>query len=230
MLATMSAPARAPYGRQSDRPDTRDMVIVHGMFRRAFGDLPWLIGDVGAGDVARAAVLADFYAEARTGLEHHHETEDELLWPLLLARAAADRAMVLRAEEQHERIHEILERADLQIATFRVCADGLARDALVTTLEDLFAALTEHLEEEEQHILPLAEQHLSASEWAQLGARARARIPRDRLLIQLGWLLEGTSQTERREFLATLPRPARIAWRVAGRRRFARERARIYEN
>jgi hypothetical protein len=48
------------------------------------------------------------------------------------------------------------------------------------------------------------------------------------MLIQLGFILLGTTPADRAAFLAKLPVPPRIAWRLVGRRRFAAEYRRIY--
>jgi hypothetical protein len=82
--------------------------------------------------------------------------------------------------------------------------------------------------DEERYVLPLVEEHLTVAEWAELGERGRASIPKDRLLIQLGWILDGLSPDERREFLRTMPVPARVAWRLLGKRMFAKELRKIY--
>ena len=93
------------------RPDTSEMIVIHNVFRRLFGDLPGLLRAAPPGDRARAAVLADAWTEVATGLHHHHTNEDEIL---LAPRARGPRRgraqlLVLRAEEQHERVHELLE-------------------------------------------------------------------------------------------------------------------------
>lgn len=212
------------------RPDTRELVLVHNVFRRLFGDLPWLVADASRGDLARAAVLADLFDEARAALEHHHTVEDEALYPTLLPRVDVDRDVVLRAEEQHERVHELLQRAAVQLAPFRATASDAARAALVVTLTELDTVLTAHLADEERYILPLAETHLTVAEWDDVGERGRAGLPMHRLLVQLGWLLDAVSQPERREILAKLPVPVRVAWKLAGRRRWDRARRQIYES
>jgi len=210
------------------RPDTREMVVIHNVFRRIFGDLPGLIREAPAGDVTRAGVLADAFVEVATGLHHHHGNEDEILWPTLLERVQVERSFVLRAEEQHERVHELLERGHVRAASFRTDPSAEKRDAFAGTVAELDAALREHMADEERYILPLVERHLTVAEWDRLGERGRASIPKDRLLVQLGWILDGLDADERREFLTHLPRPARLAWRVLGRRRFEQERRRIY--
>jgi len=210
------------------RPDTREMVVIHDVFRRVLGDLPGLIRGVADRDAVRAGVLADAFVEFATGLHHHHTNEDEILWPTLLERVEVERAFVLRAEEQHERVHELLERGHVRAASFRTDASAEKREAFAATVAELDAALREHMADEEQYILPLVERYLTVAEWEQLGERGRASIPKDRLLVQLGWILDGLTPEQRREFLARMPLPARLAWRLLGRRRFERERRRIY--
>jgi iron-sulfur cluster repair protein YtfE (RIC family) len=214
--------------RTEQRPNTREMVIIHNVFRRLFGDLPGLIRATRPGDAARATVLADAYLEVSGGLHHHHTNEDELLWPLLMQRVRTDKAQVLRAEEQHERVHELIECGNAQVQVYRATASASSRDALATTIEELDAALSEHMDDEERYILPLVEQHLTVAEWEQLGERGRASIPKDRMLIHLGWILEGLPAADRKQFLAGMPLPARLAWRFLGKRRFEAERCELY--
>ncbi|MGQ4614793.1 hemerythrin domain-containing protein [Nocardia sp. R7R-8] len=218
-MNTTTAPAR---------PDTYDMVVVHNAFRRHFHALPGLVTEVAAGDVDRARRLVAFLDELGTGLHQHHSGEDELLWPLLLERAPADAASVLRMEEQHERIAELTERAHRLAAEFAAAADPSVRDRLAVTLRALATAVDEHLAEEEQHILPVVENVMTATEWQALGERGRDHLPKDRQLVFLGFILQGVSDTERRKVLAEMPVPARLAWRLLGRRAFAKEYREIY--
>jgi iron-sulfur cluster repair protein YtfE (RIC family) len=204
------------------------MIVVHDVFRRLFGDLPGLIAAVADRDAARAFRLCDSVDELTTGLEHHHTNEDELLWPKLLERVGVETAIILRAEEQHERVHELLELARAQVRHYRETCSVLERDALAATLHELNDVLCEHMADEERLVLPLVEAHLTIAEWSELGERGRASIPKDRLLIQLGWILDGASAADRRLLLRELPVPARVAWRLIGKRRFAREKAEIY--
>jgi hemerythrin-like domain-containing protein len=204
------------------------MVVVHDLFRREFGNLPGLVRGVAPGDTARAAVVVEFLRELATGLHHHHTGEDELMWPLLLERCTADGALILRMEEQHERIAALHDRAVEQAAAFEASASAEAGERLAQTLTTLTAALDEHMREEEDHILPLVERHLTVAEWEALGERGRAGISKERQLVQLGFILLGTSERDRAAFLAKLPLAARLAWRFLGKRAFGAEYRRIY--
>ncbi|MFI6772779.1 hemerythrin domain-containing protein [Nocardia sp. NPDC050412] len=212
----------------TDRPDTADMLLVHRAFRRHFDALPGLVGGVADGDTARAGRIVEFLTELDTGLHHHHCAEDELMWPLLLERAKTDGALILRMEEQHERIAELIDRADRQAEEFAASAHPEVRGHLAATLSALAVALDEHMAEEEARILPLAGRVMTAREWQALGERGRAAVPKDRRLIFLGFILQAVPHPERRKFLADMPFAARLAWRLLGSRTFAKEYRSIY--
>lgn len=210
------------------RPDTFEMVFVHNTFRRQFRALPGLVRGVPDGDRERAGVIVAFQQELTTALHHHHEGEDELMWPLLLEQAPMDSELILRMEEQHERISELYQRAAENAAQFTAAADPASRAELADTLEELIDALEEHLHDEEVHILPLVERVMTVPQWQALGERGRAGIPKDRQLVFLGFMLQANEPEHGREFLTHLPVPARIAWKLLGRRTFAEEYRKIY--
>jgi hypothetical protein len=52
-------------------------------------------------------------------------------------------------------------------------------------------------------------------------------IPPTRRLVMLGYLLEGATPQERRDFLAAVPAPARLAYRLIGARQHRHETIRL---
>ncbi len=113
------------------QPDTRDMLMVHRVFRRECRLMPDLIRAVPAGDAARAQILADHCAARRRG-------------------------------------------------------GG------------------------------------PVGEWDEIGERGAASIPKSKLLVFLGAILEEASDEKRRAFLAKLPLQARVLWPLFGRRAYGR--------
>ncbi|HEY5881274.1 MAG TPA: hemerythrin domain-containing protein [Nakamurella sp.] len=212
----------------TDRPDTFEMVFVHNAYRQQFGALPGLVRGVADGDGERAGIVVEFFTELTRSLHHHHQAEDELMWPLLLEKAPMDSALILRMEEQHERIAELYRYAERSAATFAERPDPDRREQLGSLLDELIAALGEHLHDEEVYVLPLVERVMTVPEWEALGERGRAAIPKDRQLVFLGFLLRANTPEHGRDFLAKMPRPARVAWSVLGRRAFRKEYRRIY--
>jgi len=87
--------------------------------------------------------------------------------------------------------------------------------------------LCEHLTDEETNILPLIEEHLTVAEWAKLGDHFAKTAPPDKRLFFLGALLEEADPEDRVILLGALPAPARLAWRLIGRRQYIRRTTRI---
>jgi iron-sulfur cluster repair protein YtfE (RIC family) len=209
------------------RPTVHEMVVVHRMFRREFGLAPVLVRAVAPGDRARAAVVGAHLAEISTMLHHHHTGEDELVWPKLHARTPVSDDLVTRMEAQHEHVGRLLEQLDVLLPAWRTEPGAAQRDALGSVLEAVGPALSEHLDEEEREVLPLVEQHLTVAEWDEVGAKAVAAIPKARMLVLFGYVLEGTSADEQRLMLGVLPPPVRLLYKALGRRKHDRERKAI---
>jgi hemerythrin-like domain-containing protein len=200
-------------------PDTQEMVVIHRIFRRGFAQLADLIRTVPAGNTGRAAPLATHLEFLLNGLDHHHTAEDDHLWPRLLDRAAPDADLLDRMADQHKAIGSHIEQARHLLPTWRAAPSG---DELADTLDRLDRALGQHLDEEETEILPLVRAHLSAAEWRELGDAAFAKFTNDEKLIALGQMLDVATPGEAATFLAKLPLPVRLIWRLAGRRRYTR--------
>lgn len=204
------------------KPNTHEMVVAHRVFRRESRLLAELIAQVRPGDTTRAAVLAAHLADYRLGLHNHHTGEDENLWPPLLARVDLEADLVLRMEEQHERVATTLTKVEAALPRWASAAGEAERDELVAALWDHRAVLLEHLDDEEKELLPLAERHVSAQEWNRMAEHFQATTPKPKQLIFLGAVLEEATPDERAEILGTLPRPVRWLWHLAGSGRYTR--------
>jgi hypothetical protein len=79
------------------------------------------------------------------------------------------------------------------------------------------------LDQEEREILPLAERHLSVAEWEAIGERSMASLPKNRLLVIFGYVLEDTTPDERRFMLGKAPWVARVMFPLVGHRQWQRE-------
>jgi hemerythrin-like domain-containing protein len=209
-------------------PDTHDMVVVHRVFRREFHLLPDLISRVAEGNTERAAVLAEHLTDLVSSLHHHHDGEDDLLWPPLLQEATLQADLVHRMESQHAALSTALDQVDKLAPAWAATANAADRDELVKAVREASVILDEHMGEEEQEILPLVRKHLTAEQWDKLGERGAKSIQdkRKRLLF-LGMLLEETSPQEEQAFMKNIPAPVRLLWKVVGRRQYAAYIARL---
>jgi hemerythrin-like domain-containing protein len=211
----------------TEKPDINEMRVIHRVFRRELTALPGLVRRVPDADRARAAVVADHAEFILTSLHIHHTGEDENLWPLLLERAAPSAELVRTMQAQHEAVHAAVERSQELLARWRPTADRSEGEQLAVGVEQLNAALFEHLDQEERDILPLAEQHISVAEWAKLGEHGRDSTARAQLPIMFGAILEEAEPEERASMLALVPAPIRLYLRTLGARQYRRYISRV---
>jgi hemerythrin-like domain-containing protein len=173
--------------------ETRDMKTIHIVFRREFGLLPDLVQSVAPGDEERAKVVSDHIRLMSHTLRHHHYAEDEVLWPLLLARAPKEVDPVVHlAEGHHQRLDALLEETEARLAAWASSAAGDDRDALALALREMAVVLFEHMGLEERLVLPVVERHIFTSEWEAMVQLSVAEIaPEDIPLIFGMALYEG---------------------------------------
>ncbi len=207
--------------------DASGMAEVHRMFRAEFAAGPGLVAGVAEGDAAHADAVGDHLALVSTLLHSHHEFEDENLWDTLSRRAPACALHVGRMKDQHAEMLRHLTSLEAALPGWR--ASGRARDAqeVLAALAGVNGALAVHLPDEEETIVPVMERVLTQREVDAAGAHGRRATPRGRSLEVLGAILaaqpDGGAQWQRKN----LPAPARLAWRVVGRSRYAAARRRL---
>ena len=212
----------------SSKPDVHDMVVVHRSFRQWSAEYPNLLRGLRPGDTARAALVVGGVRFMLMGLDSHHGSEDEFLYPRLAERAAGQAEAIARMEEQHHRLEELLTQVTGTL-------DQLAADPRQPLYEQVAAQLTElgsvlsaHMDEEEDTMLPLAAEHLSVAEWEELGKIGLAKLDNKQLLFAFSALMAVATPEEQLTLLTKVPLPARLLWRISGRRSYARWKASLY--
>jgi Hemerythrin HHE cation binding domain len=206
----------------ADKPETEQMKVIHRAMRREFGQLPILIAAVPAGDTGRARLLAG-HLELLLGMLHeHHEAEDELLWPVLAERVPIEKALITTMAEQHHAIADAVAAIERELPAWIANADAAIRDRIADALRGLGAGLTEHLDLEENAVLPLIHEHLTVPEWLAPQKYAMRHGPKGLTakLTLAGLVLEDANDRQRAWFLGEMPPPARVLWRWVGARRY----------
>jgi hemerythrin-like domain-containing protein len=204
--------------------DTRDMYMVHTMFRREFAALPELVRDVPAGDTGRRMVVAGHVEFLAGVLEGHHRAEDALMWPKLLERGSAETAPIVEMMEgQHSRIEELSARLAGALPAWH---DDPAEVAGV--LDELVDVLYRHMSVEELTILPLAEKYMTAGEWVEMAHHSGAGMPAGKLSLIFGMTLYEADPEVMDETLASLPPEVRATLEDEGLRAYARYAEQIH--
>ncbi|MEV6601026.1 hemerythrin domain-containing protein [Actinoplanes sp. NPDC051346] len=210
------------------KADSRDMYVVHSAFRREFPAAPALVRAVPAGDAAAVARVADHVALITELLNHHHQGEDDLVWPKLLDRAPAEVApLVETMRRQHHALHGALAEVDTRAAAWRAAADATSREALAAALEAMIPPMVEHLDTEEEHLLPLIDKHLTAGEWAQVGEAGMKKTPKSKLPVIFGMVVRDGAPEHVATLKAVMPPPVWFVLSRIGPRAFDRYSRRV---
>ncbi len=206
---------------------TKEMLTVHRVFRRESAMAPRLVQAVPDGNTGRAALISQAFRDLQLGLHIHHTGEDTYVWPLLLARVDLDAEMVLRMEPEHQVLARSMEEVDRALPAWEAAPSAATAGPVLAALSTFADVLHEHLTDEETNILPLIEEHLTVAEWAKLGDHFAKTAPANKRLFFLGAVLEEADPEESAIVLGALPAPARLAWRLIGRRAYTRRITRI---
>ncbi|MFN8146414.1 MAG: hemerythrin domain-containing protein [Candidatus Nanopelagicales bacterium] len=189
--------------------DVRDMRIIHATFRAAYTQSAQLLRANPTPSPQRVAFLSDHVDFGLQMLHHHHESEDELLYPLLEARVPEQAERTEQIDHEHLQIATAIDVALGCSADWRGNATAANAEALASSLDDLIAVLEPHLADEEAEIVPLAARTLTHEEWESIGAHSRASIPRDKMGIAFGMILEPLDEADRAYMKRQLPLPVR---------------------
>jgi hemerythrin-like domain-containing protein len=206
-----------------------EMKTIHSAFRRELRLAPALLRSVEHGDRLRAGIVGTHLDLVDRFLHHHHTIEDDLLWPKLLERVPAEIAPVVELmETQHETVAELLERIATLRADWRTDADAGRAAELAGLYARLHDALLEHLDAEEQHVMPLVESCITKKEWIKIGKAAQRGTPIKDGPRMLGMLAYDGDPDVMQEMLAAVPAPARRVVLKVGRRAYAKHAQRVY--
>ncbi|WP_392757140.1 hemerythrin domain-containing protein [Streptomyces sp. LN590] len=153
------------------------------------------------------AQLRDFLV---VNLRHHHETEDDDLWPRIVAAAPAAAHELDALTEEHERLDAALDRL---AATNLGHGEGATSEGIRAALHDAAVAVRDtvhdHLTHEEPILFPALRDHVSPAEWKDFAQRVIATTPPVAGHLMVGFLDEVGTPAEVELVLAGLPEPVR---------------------
>ena len=117
--------------------DVRDMAIVHRTFRNVYEESARLVRAAPTPSPGRVTFLADHIDFALAALHHHHEGEDELLYPRLIERVPEQAPMTEQVEHEHLLIKTALDAASAACAAWRERPSAGTGEALAAALDHL---------------------------------------------------------------------------------------------
>ena len=195
--------------------------IIHAAVRRDVARTEQALRRLGDGDTTRARQVQAAWRNLVRELTHHHEAEDEILWPFLLDRGV-DADLLHQMESEHVAMKEALRSASAAIdgvvahptrATATEAADVVARSSEV---------INRHLDHEERDVeAPLGDLE-SDPEFKELSKKLRPASIVDAANALAG-MQEGAGQREGSALRATIPRQVLALLTLLLARRYRRE-------
>lgn len=199
-----------------DRSTTPPMLMRYAMVHDAMVRDAERLQRALAGPVAlaRARGLVAWFDRFTAEIVHHHEREDDLVFPAVAARAPhlAGPAAELAAE------HAVLDAAmrdlttALQQLTVRVA--GCEREQAAAAAARFASVLVDHLRREEAVVLDAIAAVYTLQEYEDLERRLLKETPRRLLAFEAPWVLDGLPDAQRREVLSIAPLPLRVLYRT----------------
>ncbi|MGY1748802.1 hemerythrin domain-containing protein [Modestobacter sp. SYSU DS0511] len=226
--AVLPRPAAAPTPDPTRLPSTAAVAyqrVLHGLARRELRLLAELTSWAPTDDTARAAELAGHADLVARVVVQHHATERDLLWPLLLTGLPDDVRADARTEVQAwstraALIDQLLRDLTTAGRQWAAAGDDRAQEVFAGACTRLAAAVGVHTAAEERALLPLVAAHLTSADWAAISRAAGNPLSGREQMLVLGLALEDACAGDRARLMVGLPRAARTAWRLFGRRDF----------
>ena len=131
-------------------------------------------------------------------------------------------------EDQHERVATLGHEVDKALSVWRHNATAESRGALVDILNRLTPPLTGHLSDEENGVVPLMEQHLTADEWNEMVAKGAADADPEQLPLGFGMLMYECDPEIIDRAIASMPADARPVMRQLAAQAFADHSLRVH--
>lgn len=190
--------------------DTRVMNTLHTFFRREHRLAGGLLRGVVDGDTRRSQVVGAHLDFLTRALHHHHSVEDRVLWPLLLERVPEELAPIVHLmESQHERVDGLIQEIEALLPGWTRDADAATAARLADLFDTLYVHLVEHLDAEEQRLLPIAARTVTQAEWDHMGEVARREAPKEDGLLAMGMFQHEGDPEVFATMIAEAPAPVR---------------------
>jgi hemerythrin-like domain-containing protein len=207
--------------------DPRPMLLLHRCMRHELRLAPGALRRAVAADATTH--VADHLDFLVAFVRHHHEIEDEFLWPVLRPWLDADQLRIVDLmESQHESTSTLLGSIATSATAWRSEPSATHRDRTAALLDELYPVLVEHLDAEEQRLLPIATRAMQAAEWDRLGDEGFRRSPKRHRALALGMFDHYGDPEVVSTMTVAIPRPIRPLVLSRARRTFRRRAEQVH--
>lgn len=221
----MTAAATVPFPVTPRRPgdpecDLTGFTLIHRALRSGARELAVALSRGAPAGRARRDAIARHARHVLSEVHSHHEKEDDVLWPVIVA-STAGRVDLGPLTDDHRALAGVLDRCDRGLTAFERGDDDADWPAALTELADM---LDEHIVEEEATVFPVMREYVSHADFARCERMFQKGASGSHLLFVLPWIAAQCTPAELATVTAQLPPPLRLLLRLS-RGRWERRRA-----
>ncbi len=200
--------------------------IIHAAVRRDVARTQQALRGVRDGDAARARDIQKAWGNLVRELTHHHEAEDELLWPFLQSRGV-ELSLLEQMEAEHVAMKTALAAVSTSIETLVAAPTAANATAAADEVSRAEVVINGHLEHEERDVEAPMGNLEDDPEFKELAKKLRPASIVD-AANALAWMQDGAGERERKALRANIPGPVVAVLTSVLARRYNREVAPVW--
>jgi hypothetical protein len=195
--------------------------IIHAAVRRDVARTEQALRIFPDGDAGRARQLQAAWRNLVRELTHHHEAEDEHVWPFLQS-CGADTSLLEQMESEHVAMKAALGSVSTAIDALVATPTTAMASSAADQVTGAQTVINDHLAHEEADIEPLLAAREEDVAWKAVSKRLRPPSIVDGANA-IAWMVDGAGERERTSLRATIPGPVVTVLTKMLARRYRRE-------
>ncbi len=200
--------------------------VIHAAVRRDVGRTEQALRTLPDGDTARARQIRTAWRNLVRELTHHHEAEDEHVWPFLQSRGV-DLTLLEEMEAEHVAMKEALASVSTSIDSVVAAPSTFNAAAAADEVARARVVINGHLDHEERDVEGPMGDLADDEEFKAMTKKLRPASPVD-AANSLAWMQDGAGERERSSLRAAIPGPVITLLTLLLARRYRREVAPVW--
>ncbi|MCP3421252.1 hemerythrin domain-containing protein [Nocardioides pinisoli] len=200
--------------------------IIHAAVRPDVTRTEQALRTLPDGDTARARQIRTAWRNLVRELTHHHEAEDEHVWPFLQSRGV-DLTLLEQMESEHVAMKQALSSVSTSLDGVVAAPSAINASAAADEVARAREVINGHLDHEERDVEGPMGALKDDEEFKALTKRLRPASPVD-AANSLAWMQDGAGERERSSLRATIPGPVVTVLTLLLARRYRREVAPVW--
>lgn len=200
--------------------------VIHAAVRRDVGRTEQALRTLPDGDTACARQIRTAWRNLVRELTHHHEAEDEHVWPFLQSRGV-DLTLLEEMEAEHVAMKQALASVSTSLDSVVAAPSTFNAAAAADEVARARVVINGHLDHEERDVEGPMGDLADDEEFKAMTKKLRPASPVD-AANSLAWMQDGAGQRERSSLRAAIPGPVITLLTLLLARRYRREVAPVW--